>query len=443
MATFLLSEKSFDLSSTSKDFIESYIKRIKNYILLHDISETYLDDINERIIEKLSQLQKTWEIVKDSDIIKIVNDIGEPEDIFPENETHSSWEENKKPNFLKKSFERNTRKGIIFWVCAGMSDYFEIDALWIRLLFIVMTVIWGFGIVVYIALAILLPSKEKIQNKEILPEKRGIIDQLASLVGGSFRWVFRFFLILVFWLIGLGFVICFIGWVVISWFLISGSFEIGNQYLPAVIPGSLLIWAPLLTIISLIVFVAIFAGILGKNLLGRIWWILLTILSWVGFVLLATGAFNFLHEYTWTENQTQEQSFDFTGTTLQIDDLMNHQYSENIEFLNTWNNVFIQKERGRKTITIRSVTSVQARDSIAGKEIISKMNQPIYTLSGNILKLDRAVWWDFTSRIPYSFSRRNITVIIPENTTITGEFHNYDPEEESFDEEIRSEKLQN
>lgn len=138
------------------------------------------------------------------------------------------------------------------------------------------------------------------------------------------------------------------------------------------------------------VVIAIFASILGKDLLGKIGWILVTLLSAAGFVLLATGGFTLLHEYTWTENQTQDQSFDFTGTTLQIEDLMNHRYSQNIEFQNTWNDVSIRKESEKKTISIRSTTSIQARDSATGKEIMSKMNQPTYTLSGNILKLQSA-----------------------------------------------------
>lgn len=60
-----------------------------------------------------------------------------------------------------------------------MADYFEVDALWIRLLFIFFTATWGAGIIVYLALAILLPNKTKVVKEEKFQERRGIIDQLG------------------------------------------------------------------------------------------------------------------------------------------------------------------------------------------------------------------------------------------------------------------------
>lgn len=46
--------------------------------------------------------------IKDADVIKIVNDIGEPEDIFPETENKES--KNQKTITRKKQLERNTEK---------------------------------------------------------------------------------------------------------------------------------------------------------------------------------------------------------------------------------------------------------------------------------------------------------------------------------------------
>jgi hypothetical protein len=84
MTTFTLQGTTFEVTEKSRDFLESYVKRMRSYIDARDISENYLDDILDRIVEKLETLQKSKKLSKDVEIIKIVNDIGEPEDIFTE-----------------------------------------------------------------------------------------------------------------------------------------------------------------------------------------------------------------------------------------------------------------------------------------------------------------------------------------------------------------------
>lgn len=91
MVQYQLLGKTYQIPKTSKDFLDSYIKRLENYIKTHHISETYLDDILERINDKLTQLESDSEIIQNTDIIKIVNDIGEAEDIFPK-ESHTNTE---------------------------------------------------------------------------------------------------------------------------------------------------------------------------------------------------------------------------------------------------------------------------------------------------------------------------------------------------------------
>lgn len=48
-----------------------------------------MDDILERMNDKLTQLEAESSPIKNVDIIKIVNDIGEAEDIFPKENKNS------------------------------------------------------------------------------------------------------------------------------------------------------------------------------------------------------------------------------------------------------------------------------------------------------------------------------------------------------------------
>lgn len=55
-----------------------------------------------------------------------------------------------------QGFRKNRRDGIFFGVCAGLSDRFGIDVLWVRILFAGLTLLGaGFPLLIYILLAIL------------------------------------------------------------------------------------------------------------------------------------------------------------------------------------------------------------------------------------------------------------------------------------------------
>ncbi len=47
----------------------------------------------------------------------------------------------------------------IFGVCSGLADYFEIDPTLVRLLFLFMVLVMGTGLLLYLALAFLMPEK--------------------------------------------------------------------------------------------------------------------------------------------------------------------------------------------------------------------------------------------------------------------------------------------
>ncbi len=59
-----------------------------------------------------------------------------------------------------KKLYRNNDKRIIFGVCSGLGDYFNIDANLFRLLFIFLLIVGGSGLLLYIICAIVIPPME-------------------------------------------------------------------------------------------------------------------------------------------------------------------------------------------------------------------------------------------------------------------------------------------
>lgn len=50
-------------------------------------------------------------------------------------------------------------KGMLAGVCGGIAEYFNIDPTIVRLVWAALALVWGTGIVLYIAAAIILPRK--------------------------------------------------------------------------------------------------------------------------------------------------------------------------------------------------------------------------------------------------------------------------------------------
>lgn len=168
---FNINGQIFELSETSVDFLKKYLQRIRKYIDKNNLESDLYQDIQERIAEKFSELSQP---MSNKAVIDIVNEIGEPDEIF--NDLLMDWSNNShKKNSLynwekiKEFFSEQTTKKLtlsqsdcmIGWVCWGIAQRLWIDALWIRLIFLVWLFFFGITFVIYIALWILLPNENK------------------------------------------------------------------------------------------------------------------------------------------------------------------------------------------------------------------------------------------------------------------------------------------
>lgn len=94
-------------------------------------------------------------------------------------------------NNVKKIY-RSEKNRIIFGVCGGLAEYFEVDPLLVRALFVLLSLGNGVGIVLYIILAILMPKQNdptEITKENIVEESKKRTKQLANEVKGNGSWV--------------------------------------------------------------------------------------------------------------------------------------------------------------------------------------------------------------------------------------------------------------
>ncbi|MDY0779950.1 PspC domain-containing protein [Tenacibaculum sp. IB213877] len=123
-------------------------------------------DIEARISELLSErITDARQVVNEGDIDEIIAIMGQPEDYAEAEESYtettSSYQ--RKRTATKKLFRDGNDK-FLGGVCSGLGHFIGIDAIWIRLAFILLTAS-GFSPIAYIVLWILLPEAKTTAEK--------------------------------------------------------------------------------------------------------------------------------------------------------------------------------------------------------------------------------------------------------------------------------------
>lgn len=71
---------------------------------------------------------------------------------------------------VTKRLQRNVRNRFIGGVCAGIAEYLNIDAVLVRLFFVLLVLFGGSGMLLYIILWIVMPSESKVYYDDLLDE---------------------------------------------------------------------------------------------------------------------------------------------------------------------------------------------------------------------------------------------------------------------------------
>ena len=145
------------LGKKNYHFTESAYKLLMNYDRY--LNKTYKDpefllDIETQMAAILDvDIERPEQVIERADIEEAIKLIGQNENIkyFPGNYN---------PPSANKVY-RNKKRAVIGGVAAGFADYLNIDAVIIRILFVLLTVFFGPGLLVYIVLWIALPSDSK------------------------------------------------------------------------------------------------------------------------------------------------------------------------------------------------------------------------------------------------------------------------------------------
>jgi phage shock protein PspC (stress-responsive transcriptional regulator) len=76
----------------------------------------------------------------------------------------------------KRRLYRDTENQKVFGVCAGLSDYFDLDVTLIRVLWLIAVLFGGSGLLLYLILAIVIEPKNVVMKKVEKEEKKDKYD---------------------------------------------------------------------------------------------------------------------------------------------------------------------------------------------------------------------------------------------------------------------------
>jgi phage shock protein PspC (stress-responsive transcriptional regulator) len=153
----------YSIEPKAKEALKKYLADVRAH-LDADTADEVIHDIESRIPELLAQHHtKQNDVVTQADIQFIKKQLGEPEQ-FTSHDEQSQQFSGSNP---KKLF-RDMDNAMLGGVASGIGKYFSIDANFIRIAFFVATFFYGFGVLLYLFLWLLLPEAKTSADKLLM-----------------------------------------------------------------------------------------------------------------------------------------------------------------------------------------------------------------------------------------------------------------------------------
>lgn len=155
------------------DLLKQYTASLNNYFANEEGKEEIINDIESRIAELFQErLKKGVTCITDDDVNAIIKSMGRPEEFEGEDSTAynqsssasattaASLQSQQSTGTAEthKRLYRDENDKIFGGVCAGLANYFGIDVVIIRIIFVVLAISFGFGLIPYIILWVAVPS---------------------------------------------------------------------------------------------------------------------------------------------------------------------------------------------------------------------------------------------------------------------------------------------
>lgn len=155
----------FHIDEDAYQKLTRYFDAIKRSLSNSSGQDEIINDIEMRVSELLNEKQKSDKhVIGLKDVDEVIAIMGQPEDYKIDDENSASGSINYSAIKSKKLY-RDTEKGMIGGVAAGLSHYFGIDIVWIRIVMLLLLLGAGTGVLAYIIFWIVVPEAKTTAEK--------------------------------------------------------------------------------------------------------------------------------------------------------------------------------------------------------------------------------------------------------------------------------------
>lgn len=152
----------YDIELGAKQELEAYIRSLEQYAAGAEL----LQDIEIRITELLQDRGVTQNgVIGEADVAAVRTQLGEPKD-FASDEDSGEPEPITTETSNSRALYRDTDHAVLGGVLGGIAAYFKVDALWVRLIFIVLLIAsFGTAILLYLLMWAIVPPARTAAEK--------------------------------------------------------------------------------------------------------------------------------------------------------------------------------------------------------------------------------------------------------------------------------------
>ena len=153
----------FHLDEVAYEKFKTYLSNVKTALGKEESGEEIIADIEARIAEifHLRMKENGRQVVGLPDVEFIIETLGQPEAFVDEIEGEGPQKSAKET----RRFFRNPDEKVMGGVCSGIGAYFDIDPVWIRVLFLILLFFTGIGFITYVILWAAIPEAKTTAQK--------------------------------------------------------------------------------------------------------------------------------------------------------------------------------------------------------------------------------------------------------------------------------------
>ena len=153
----------FHLDEVAYEKFKTYLSNVKTALGKEESGEEIIADIEARIAEifNLRMKETGAQVVGLADVEFIIETLGQPEAFIDESENEAPKSSSKET----RRFFRNPDEKVIGGVCSGIGAYFDIEPVWIRILFLILLFFTGIGFLTYVILWAAIPEAKTTAQK--------------------------------------------------------------------------------------------------------------------------------------------------------------------------------------------------------------------------------------------------------------------------------------